>query len=217
MKLFFIIFVLGMAASVWAFNLTNYEQPQYDVISQKGSYEIRGYKPYIVAETRVNGDFRNSGNSAFSILAGYIFGKNVDQEKMAMTAPVIAQSKTNIGTKMNMTVPVTAEAVSEDNGSVTGYIYQFVMERKYDMDTLPIPNDPRVTFKQVPKRIVAVKTYSGQRRGSNYEQNLQSLLADLIKDGYRIKGQPQAAFYNGPWTPSFLRRNEIILEIAGEV
>ncbi len=105
------------------------EQPDYTVIETSDGFEIRHYEPYIVAEVTVDGSMRQSGNSAFRILAGYIFGNNRSNTEMNMTAPVETQE---VGERMNMTAPV--ESVSTGEGE---YIYSFVMERRYTMETLP--------------------------------------------------------------------------------
>ena len=215
MKTLIVVSVFVTGALLLAYSATAYEQPKYRVISQNGGYEIREYEPYIVAETLVEGDFVNSGNSAFSILAGYIFGNNTEKQKMSMTAPVTAQPQQARNVKMNMTAPVTAQPVVDNDGP-SGYTYQFVMERKFSLDTLPTPNDPRVTLREVPRKVVAVRTYSGARRGQNYRNNLEALMEDLKSDGIRVIGRPEAAFYNGPWTPPFLRRNEVVVEIVWE-
>jgi len=46
------------------------------------------YIPHFVAETAVSGDFDEVGNTAFQILAAYIFGENRATEKMEMTTPL---------------------------------------------------------------------------------------------------------------------------------
>jgi hypothetical protein len=111
------------------------EEPAYEVLLETRYYEVRRYQPYIVAEVDVDDDFKRAGNSAFRVLAGYIFGDNEPQQKMEMTAPVESRE----GVRMNMTAPVTSQA-----GTGAGrYTYAFVMERKYTMDTLPEPTARR--------------------------------------------------------------------------
>lgn len=62
------------------------EEPDFDVLAESESYEVRRYEPYLVAEVDVVGD--GSDGRAFRVLAGYIFGGNEGREKMQMTAPV---------------------------------------------------------------------------------------------------------------------------------
>jgi hypothetical protein len=77
------------------------EEPVFSVLETASDYEIRRYEPFIVAELDVRGNFDDAGNSAFRILAKYIFGDNSTGEKMKMTAPVKSSS-----VRMAMTAPV---------------------------------------------------------------------------------------------------------------
>ena len=166
------------------------EEPDYRVIEETTDFEVRHYEPYIVAEVDIEGDMRKAGNSAFKILAGYIFGDNVSSEKMAMTAPVTTSTNDGVST------------------------YGFVMEKKYTLDTLPVPNDDRIRIRKVPERIVAVRRYSGRWTDKKYEANKATLLAALDERGLQPVGQPILARYNSPFSLPFARRNEVMIEIA---
>jgi hypothetical protein len=181
------------------------EEPAYEVLLETKHYELRRYQPYIVAEVDVDGTFNRAGNSAFRVLAGYIFGDNEPQQKMAMTAPVESRE----GTRMNMTAPVTSRA-GEDSGSFT---YAFVMEREYTMDTLPRPNNPDIRLVQRPERLMAVHRYSGTWSEERYAEHEKILLDALAIDRIETIGAPVFARYNAPFTPWFLRRNEIMIEV----
>jgi hypothetical protein len=184
-----------------------YEEPEYRVLAERDEYEIRAYAPYLVAETVVEGDYGDSGSRGFRILAGYIFGDNQAAEKMAMTAPVTREPAGSV--RMNMTAPVIAEQVAEADR----YRYQFVMERKYTRETLPVPDDDRVTIREIPARTMAVHRYSGRWTASNFEKHTGILLRALERDGIEVTGTPQSAAYNAPFMPPFLRRNEILVQI----
>jgi len=184
-----------------------YEEPEYRVLAEGDEYEIRAYAPYLVAETVVEGDYGDSGGRGFRILAGYIFGDNRASEKMAMTAPVTREPAGSV--RMNMTAPVIAEQVAEADR----YRYQFVMERKYTRETLPVPDDDRVTIREIPARTMAVHRYSGRWTASNFEKHTGILLRALERDGIQVTGTPRSAAYNAPFMPPFLRRNEILVEI----
>ena len=184
------------------------EKPEYAVVAERDDYEVRRYEPYLVAETTVEGDFGDAGNAAFRRLAGYIFGDNKANEKMAMTAPVESRSADQ-GEKMGMTSPVLSAAEGEGR-----YVYGFVMERKYTMDNLPRPTDERIAVREVPARHVAALRYSGRWTEKNYREHEQALLAALKRDGVETIGGPGLARHNPPIMPSFMRRNEILIEIA---
>ena len=171
------ILLAAAALFFWQLPAMALEEPEYTVIESTDDYELRHYAPYLVAEVDVKGDFDDAGNRAFRLLAGYIFGDNRSAEKMAMTAPVESRSA-DTSEKMAMTAPVTA--VSSDEGMTT---FAFVMERKYSMETLPVPNDDRVRIREMPERVMAVRRYSGRWTEKRYEQQLESLRTALSASG----------------------------------
>jgi hypothetical protein len=181
------------------------EEPDFEVLLETEDYEVRRYQSYIVAEVDLDGDFKAAGNDAFRILADYIFGNNEPGEKMKMTAPVESRE----GMRMNMTAPVTSTP-ADDDSRVT---YAFVMERKYTMDSLPAPTDPRIRIVERPARIMAVRRYSGGWSEKRYRKNETALLDALQADRIEATGIPVFARYNAPFTPWFLRRNEVMIEI----
>jgi hypothetical protein len=185
------------------------EEPDYKVVGEYDDFELRLYAPYIIAEVDVQGDFDQSGNSAFRILAGYIFGDNSTSEKMAMTAPV-ESTRAEKGEKMAMTAPVTATAASADDRTT----YAFVMERKYTLQTLPVPNDDRIRIRSMPERTMAVHRYSGRWTEDKYLKNEEVLRSALAAQGIQTVGDPVFARYNSPFSLPFLRRNEVMIEIV---
>lgn len=187
------------------------EEPDYDVIGQYEDFELRRYAPYLVAEVDVDGDFDGAGDSAFRILAGYIFGDNASSEKMQMTAPVESRPAGQ-GEKMEMTAPVTS-TTSESDGKTT---YAFVMERKYTMDTLPVPNDKRIRIRVMSERTMAVRRYSGRWTHDKYLQNEQVLRDALSAVGLQTISGPVLARYNSPFSLPFMRRNEVMYEVLGQ-
>lgn len=181
------------------------EEPKFELVSKNDYYEIRLYGPVLVAETFVQDDFDNAGNKAFRILADYIFGKNKSNTKIAMAAPVAQESKSE---KIAMTAPVT------QTNSQTGFLVQFTMPAKYNMDNIPKPIDERVVLREIEPKKVAVYTYSGSWSKERYEKKLSEFKAYLEKDGVSTVGEPTFARFNSPFQLWFLRRNEIWLEIA---
>ena len=180
----------------------SYEEPDYELIEKLGTIEIREYAPYLVAETTVNGDAESAGNEGFRILAGYIFGDNQGEKKIAMTAPVNQERDT--GSKIAMTAPVTQERAGGQ------FKIRFMMPSEYTMETLPKPNDTRITIRQVPASKFAAIRYSGTWSQKNYDKHWSELQGALADNGYRPTGEPTWARYDPPFMPWFLRRNEIL-------
>ena len=209
---------LALALSFAALTLTGanamaIEEPRYEVLASTDDYEVRRYDSYIIAETDVEGTYKTAGNKAFRILAGYIFGDNQAAEKMAMTAPVGSRPADD-SVKMKMTAPVTSAPGNDEADSFT---YSFVMESRYSLETLPVPNDPRVRIRVVPERTMAVHRYSGTWSEDNYLKHERVLLDALADDAVATRGAPVSARYNAPFTPWFMRRNEVMIEIEYDV
>jgi len=180
------------------------EEPDYEVIKSFGPVEVRLYAPYVVAEVVLDASAEEAGNQAFPILAGYIFGKNKGQKKFEMTAPV-TQSAAPV--RMEMTAPVTQAAVG---GRMR---VQFVLPKGVTLDTAPEPIDPRVQLRVVPAASWAVIRYSGTWSQANYREHLETLRSALESAAVATEGEPVLARYNAPFTPWFMRRNEIWLAL----
>lgn len=193
------MFVLLVASTANA-----YEEPPYEILEQEADYEIRDYGSYLVAETRVVGDFDRTGTTAFQRLAGYIFGNN----RRTMSG----DAKEPESVSMKMTIPVTRERVEDEEGRAT--VYRFVMERAFDRESLPIPNDARVTVTEEAGGRFAVLRYRGRINEARFDKHAEMLRSSLERDGLKMVGEPISAVYNGPFTPPFLRRNEVLIKLA---
>jgi hypothetical protein len=180
------------------------EEPNYALARKIGDIEVRDYAAYVVAEVVLTGSATETGNQAFRILAGYIFGKNKGEKRFAMTAPV---TQAAAPAKLAMTAPVMQSAVPG------AYRVQFVLPKNVTLDTAPLPDDPRVVLRQEPPRRVAVIRYSGLWSEDNYNTHLARLQASLKTAGLPWTGEPIYSRYNPPFTPWFLRRNEIWLQL----
>ena len=186
-------------------NVMAVEEAPYKVVEKNKSFEIRDYAPHVLAETIVEGDLEGAGNKAFSKLFRYISGENRSHNKVAMTAPV---SQEKAGEKIKMTAPVGQQRVQEK------WAVSFMMPASYTMETLPAPEDSTVTLRQVPARRVAAVRYSGFWSEKSYHKHKSELESWIRKKGLTITGVPVWARYNPPFTPWFMRRNEILIQVT---
>jgi hypothetical protein len=182
------------------------EQPKFTVLKTADVFEIRRYEPYVVAEVLVTGPATDAGSQAFPILAGYIFGKNKGERNFDMTAPV-TQTAVSAPLKLEMTAPVTQTPAAE------GFLVQFMMPAAYTLATLPEPLDARVKLREVSEQTVAVIKYSGTWSQSNYDEHLGILKKALSQASIATQGEPVYSRYNAPFTPWFLRTNEIWFKV----
>jgi SOUL heme-binding protein len=181
------------------------EEPDYQVVRTLADVEVRQYAAYTVAEVVVVGPAGEAGNQAFPILAGYIFGKNKGERKFAMTAPV---TQAAVPVKLEMTAPVTQAATAG------GFLVQFVLPKGVTVASAPEPLDARVQLREVPSSQVAVIRYSGLWSESNYNDHLAKLQTALRAADLAWVGEPVYSRYNAPFTPWFMRRNEIWLHLT---
>lgn len=181
------------------------EEAPYTVLKSDDIFELREYPPQILAEIIVDGDLEEAGNKAFRPLFRYISGDNRSRSTIAMTAPVSQEQQ---GEKISMTAPVSQQA-AEGKWAVS-----FMMPASYTMETLPVPDDPKITLRQVPARRVAAVRYSGFWSEEKYLLNKEKLEAWIQKNRFTVGGEPVWARYNPPFTLWFLRRNEILIPIT---
>ncbi|MCX6820069.1 MAG: heme-binding protein [Candidatus Adlerbacteria bacterium] len=208
MKVLLWFFIAGILILV-LWSLVGYfssrvEQAEYTVIQKADGYEVRNYPAHIVAQTTVEGSYQDSLNQGFRIVAAYIFGGNTKKESIAMTAPVTSKDTSQT---IAMTAPVTANV---DGNSHT---ISFGMPRSYTLETLPTPTDPRVKLVEVSAQKMAVLTFSWYATDARVQLMEKQLVADLARDKVASIGVPQYAGYNAPWTPPWMTRNEVMVEI----
>lgn len=195
------------------------EEPAFDLIEKTEPYEVRQYRPFVVAETVVDGDLDAASNAGFRLIADYIFGNNIavsgkpgdkTNEKISMTAPVAAEP---VSEKIAMTAPVLAEPQATGMNASRWRIH-FVMPSRYSLATLPTPVNPAVQLRAVPAQRFAVLVFSGLAGAEKVQVKSDELLAWVQQRGFKARGAVQLARYNPPWTLPFFRRNEVMVEIA---
>lgn len=180
------------------------EEPAFTVVARVGEVEIRRYAPRIAAETRVAGDEVAARSEGFRRLAGYIFGGNTRQDRIAMTAPV---AQAPAGERIAMTAPVAQQ------GGDDGSRIRFFMPARFTLETLPVPDDPRVTLVTVPEETVAVLRFTGSTGAEAVASRRAELTAALEGTAWTPSGPVQAWFYDPPWTLPPLRRNEVSVAV----
>jgi hypothetical protein len=199
-----IVAVLLIAAAAAGPFMSRVEQPDYKITMTDGAIEIRSYGPMIAAEAEVKGERKAAISEGFRLIAAYIFGANAPNAKIAMTAPVQQQSSQKIA----MTAPVTQQTAGDS------WTVRFIMPSNWTLETLPAPKDTRVTLKPVAaKRMLAIR-FSGTANDELIRTKTDELSRYAAAKKLATVGKPLLAFYNPPWTLPFLRRNEVMLELA---
>jgi hypothetical protein len=204
MKRSILIILATAVIIIGAMDAMAIEEAKYKVVKKDNEFEIRDYAPHILAETVVEGDFEEAGNKAFNRLFRYISGVNRSRDKVKMTIPVAQEP---IGEKIEMTAPVGQQRFQER------WAVSFMMPASYTLETLPEPEDPKVTLRQVLARRIAAVRYSGFWNEKSYLRYKLELESWIRERGLTVVGDPIWARYNPPFTPWFLRRNEILIPV----
>jgi hypothetical protein len=166
------------------------EEPGHSAEKLAGDVEIRRYGPRVAAETTVVADEESARNAGFRRLAGYIFGANQGDEKIAMTAPV------------------SQEAAGDGE-----WVIRFFMPTDKTLDSLPRPDDAEVRLVTVPPETVAVRRFTGRAGRAAVASQTAELMNTLREAGFQATEGPAAWFYDPPWTVPSLRRNEIAVPV----
>jgi len=166
------------------------ETVKYEIVRKLGKVEIRHYPNIVIAKVE------GYGESGFNLLFRFISGENKQKTKVKMTAPVVSQ-------RIQMAAPVLS-----DSDSIA-----FVMPKEYQLATTPQPLDDRVKIAEVPDRLVAALRFSGRWSKSLFEKKTKVLLEELGNVKIKTVGTAFTMRYNAPFTPSFMRRNEVAVEV----
>jgi hypothetical protein len=192
------------------------EQLPYEVVGHlTDGVELRRYPDHAVVEVTTRGSISSAGNIAFAPLFAYISGDNRSRSKVAMTAPVVQERARGQrgGERVAMTAPVVQEEEQQE-GQERSFTVSFVLPSGMTADTAPLPADARVSLRAVPPTLTAAIRYSGRWSGSAFEEHRDRLLDAVGRAGLEPVGAPRWLRYDPPFKPWFLRRNEVVVDLA---
>ena len=167
-----------------------YASAPFKVVRSDGKFELRDYPALTVVETPMANPEGSDGS--FMRLFRFITGANDAKQKIAMTTPVFM------------------------SGGSTNLTMAFVMPAKMNTAAVPKPADGALTVRELPAGRFAVLRYSGGRNAKNEAESLARLQAWLEQERRKAVSGPVYGYFDPPWTPAFLRRNEVMLRAEGE-
>lgn len=184
-----ILIVLFVGSQLFFMNSQkNIEQYSYEAIKTYDNFEIRKYEATLFTTVNLSTNAYNKASSqGFSVLAGYIFGGNEKEEKIAMTSPVA------------MTLDDTTTMM-------------FMVPKKYTKENLPKPNDNSIEFKEMPAKKVAAITFGGWANDVKINAYKNKLTEALDQQGIKYSNNFFFLGYNAPMEV-FNRKNEVIVEL----
>ena len=182
---------------LWANISIAYEETSYRILAANQIFEIREYDDRLAVQTSQE----NGQNRAFRKLFKYISGSNISSTKIEMTIPVTQSIK------IDMTTPVTQKF---QDGKI---IMRFFLPRKFQLETAPQPLSEDLSITVVKGGKYAVMKYSGRSTVKNFEKHSKLLLEALSINKITTLDDPIKATFNGPLTPFFVRRNEVMVRL----
>ena len=191
MKTFLFLSIMTMAALLVTAGCSTtragYKTAPYTLVRTAGSFEVRDYPTLTVVETPMGG---GGGDAGFGRLFRFISGRNEKAQKIAMTTPVLMS-----GDGPNRTMA-------------------FVLPENSDSRHIHKPEDSSVTVQDFPPGRFAVLRFSGGRNADREMAALSQLNTWLAAEGLSASSPPVYGYFDPPWTPSFMRRNEVMLRIG---
>ena len=167
------------------------EKLKYEVLKTFPGFEIRRYPDYLLVQVHTTGEFKQASYSGFYPLLNYISGGNQSETKIAMTAPVLQESK-----------------------NTNEHVISFVLPESVSPESIPVPKDSRLETKLIKAHDVAAIKFRGSWSADPMQENGRKLVAGLSKLGIETKGLVYYARFDPPWKPPIIRHNEALIALA---
>ena len=203
------------------------ESVPYERLRTVDGVEIRRYPETVTIETTASDE-----RTAFGRLYRYLSGVNVTGQSVSMTTPVETRGESR------PTTPVRSGAVDHDGDGIDaatadgadharpdatddsatddGTRMAFYLPADYDPETAPKPIDPAVELRVEPATTVAVRPFSWVAPEWRVGRMERQLLSTLRREGIAPAGEPFLLRYDAPWTPPFMRRNEVAVAVDAD-
>ena len=164
------------------------EQHNYTVIKTYDQFEIRKYDSALFSSVKLSKKgYKESSSEGFRILAGYIFGDNESNEKIAMTSPVMME----LGDSSKM---------------------MFMVPKNKNLGNLPNPKNSKIVFEKQEEKIMAAIRFDGWADDEKIEKYKSILMDELVKEKLNFSSKFTFLGYNPPYEV-MNRRNEIVVEL----
>jgi hypothetical protein len=184
-----VLIIIFAIVQVYAMKSQNgIEKYPYKVIKTYDAFEVRSYEATLFTSVKLTtGDYKKGSSQGFSVLAGYIFGGNEENKKIAMTSPV------SMSLEDSMTM-------------------MFMVPKNFKKEDLPKPNQSQIEFKEEPAKKMAIVTFGGWANDNKIEDYKNQLIKALDKEGISYTNRFYFFGYNAPYE-AINRKNEVVVEL----
>ena len=168
---------------------------EFRVIKKYRDFEIREYKPCVIAEVKVSAHYSTATSAAFGSLFRYISKGNKSSEKIAMTAPVIAAQKT-------------------ETSQADEWFVSFVMPAGSNLGHLPHPNDPQVILRELETETCIATSFRGRATAELSKKKTDKLRAAALTENIALSEETRICRFDPPFKPGFMQYNEIVIPVV---
>jgi len=170
------------------------ERQKYQVLQKFDDFELRLYDACVVAEVNINNDYAAATSAAFRPLFNYISKGNAASQSIAMTAPVIATTDTNLDTDL--------------------WKVHFVMPAGSNLKDMPLPKDSNIELHQLPAQTCAASAFRGRANKRLSEKEEKRLRLSAQKNNISLSQETRICRFDPPFKPGILQYNEIVIPIS---
>ena len=165
-------------------------RPKYNVIKALDRLELREYQPAMVAQIDTVGTRRNAVSNGFMPLFRFIQGGNTANKKISMTSPVV-----------------------QETNAQGNWVVSFYMPPNMAQDDVPLASDESVRVRQIPARKLVASKWYGRMSDRNIAKHTEKLMVFMADNQLNQVGPPVYAYYDGPFTPFFMREHEVLIPV----
>jgi len=184
------IFVGGLAFASIAIGRGQYESAKFELLKKEGRFELRRYEELSLVASPMKVEGTKGRDGSFMRLFGYISGENASEAKISMTTPVF------VG------------ADGKDSN-----VMSFVLPESVALSGSPQPSSGNVYLTEWDEGDYAVYRFAGLPRDKREDKALQKLKEWMTAQGLEAMGDHRFAYYDPPWTPGPVRRNEVLIPV----
>jgi hypothetical protein len=170
------------------------QRQEFRVIQKYPSFEVREYQPCVLAEVKISARYSEATGTAFGHLIKYISKGNRTEEKIAMTAPVIAAQKA-------------------DKAHDNEWYVSFVMPSGSTFGHLPDPSDPRVVLRELESETCIASSFRGRATEELSEKKISELRKAAAQVNLALSDETRICRFDPPFKPGFMQYNEIVIPV----
>ena len=167
--------------------------------------EVRRYAARVAAETEIAAEGEDAKELAFDALETYLGGQNRPSPALAGALPLELE---HASIEIPMTAPV-------ETATAPGWLrLRVFLPSRFTLATAPEPIDARVGVAELGDETLAALRFSGTADAAAVAEHGEALRATLAGTAWAADGDVVLYTYDPPWTLPFLRRNEVVVNVA---